>query len=121
MLANNTATFAGQKYVSVLFDRELCSKVLKEALLLLFFLAWGKHEQNMFHMEQKMFATENAPNGTKNVPWRTKKCSYGQSIIFCGTLNCCLALYDIAMVLCGLAWWFSVVFCGLVWSCVAMS
>ena len=48
-----------------LFDLDLCSKVLKEALLLLILLAWGKHEQNMFHMEQKMFATENAPNGKK--------------------------------------------------------
>ena len=43
-----------------LFDRELCSKVLKEAWLLLFLLllAW-KHEQKMFQMEQKMFTNEN--------------------------------------------------------------
>ena len=48
---------------TLLFDREQRSKVLKEALLLLFLLTWGKHEQKMFHMEQK---------------WSTgtKKCSF---------------------------------------------
>ena len=38
------------------FDRELCSKVLKEALLLLFLLLAGNRGQKMFQMEQKMFA-----------------------------------------------------------------
>ena len=39
------------------FDRELCSKVLKEALLLFFFLleAWN-HEQKILQKGQKMFA-----------------------------------------------------------------
>ena len=48
-----------------IFVRELYSKVLKEALLLL--LAW-KHEQIMFQMEQKCSLTEFAPSQTKNVP-----------------------------------------------------
>ena len=39
----------------LLFDRELCSKVLKRALLSLILMAWGKHEQKMFQIEQKMF------------------------------------------------------------------
>ena len=47
----------------VVFDRELCSKILKEALLLFFFLllAWN-HEQFFFQMEQKIFATKFASN-----------------------------------------------------------
>ena len=43
------------------FDRKLCSKVLKEALSLLF-LAWNQN-QKIFPMQQKMFVT----NGAKNV------------------------------------------------------
>ena len=46
------------------FDRELCSKVLKEALLLfLLFLAWNQKQKNVPN------GTENVPNpnGTKNV------------------------------------------------------
>ena len=53
----------------IIFDRELCSKVLKEALLLFFFflfLAWNQ-KQNMFQMEQKVLAR------TKNVPYWTNK------------------------------------------------
>ena len=58
------------------FDRELRSKVLKEALLLfLFFLVAWNHEQKMFQMEQKISRTKNAPNGTKKV-FADKKCSY---------------------------------------------
>ena len=48
----------------VIFDRELCSKVLKEALLLLLLLLLGlagNHEQKMFQIEQKLC------KGTKNV------------------------------------------------------
>ena len=49
-----------------IFDRELCSKVLKEALLslLLFLLAWNQVikklqiEKNLFHNEQKTFHWE---------------------------------------------------------------
>ena len=40
-----------------IFDRKLCSKVLREALLFLF-LAWNQ-KQKTFVMEQKMFANEN--------------------------------------------------------------
>ena len=54
------------------FDRELCSKVLKEALLLLFLVTWN-HEQKRFQMEQKSFANKNSPNGTKNVQGNKKR------------------------------------------------
>ena len=48
-----------EKPVSLLFDHELCSKVLKEALLLFFllFLAWNQ-KQKMFLREQKMLANK---------------------------------------------------------------
>ena len=62
----------------IIFDRELCSKVLKEALLLFFFLLFlaRNQKQNMFQMEQKVFArTKNVPYGTKNVQGN-KNCSY---------------------------------------------
>ena len=49
------------------FDRELCSKVLKEALLLFFFLVAWNHEQKMFQMGEK-----NVPKRTKNI--RNKDC-----------------------------------------------
>ena len=50
------------------FDRELCSKVLKEAFLfLLFFLAWNK-AQKMLQMEQNCLRTDSVPKRTKNVP-----------------------------------------------------
>ena len=62
-----------------LFDRELCSKVLKEALLLLLLEYAGNREQKMFQIEQKMC------KGTKLVH-RNKKCSWEQKI-FMGTKN----------------------------------
>ena len=64
----------GFKYVIIIFvnfswrcifECELCSKVLKEALLLLFLLAW-KYEQKMVKMEQKNSRTKFVPNRTKN-------------------------------------------------------
>ena len=53
-----------------LFDRELCSKVLKEDFLLFLFLAW-KHEWNIqifSKWNKKCYRTKFVPNRTKNVP-----------------------------------------------------
>ena len=79
----------GQNSLFAIFDRELCSKVLKEALLLLLLLlllAWNQvkkmlqngtkkfREQNLFHNEQKAFQC----NGNKKcsptefVPYKKK-------------------------------------------------
>ena len=59
-IATETGFNFNQFYM--LFDRELCSKVLKEAFLLfllfLFFLVAWNHEQKMFQMEQKVFANK---------------------------------------------------------------
>ena len=50
---------SADKFAIKFFDRELCSKVLKEALLLfLFFLVAWNHEQKMFQMEQKICKKE---------------------------------------------------------------
>ena len=55
-------------------DRELCSKVLKEALLFLLLLGLaGNHEQKIFQIEQKL------SKGTKNVQGN-KKCSWEQKM-----------------------------------------
>ena len=49
-------------WYSNIFDRELCSKVLKEYFLLLLFLGLaGNHEQEMFQIKRKLC------KGTKNV------------------------------------------------------
>ena len=56
-------------HYDLIFDRELCLKILKEAF---FLLAW-KHEQKIFQMEQKMFAKNCVPNRTKNVTKGTKR------------------------------------------------
>ena len=54
-----------------LFDRERCSKVLKEALLLIFFLFLASnHEPKMFLREQKMFAMKIAFNWVMMSTWR---------------------------------------------------
>ena len=53
--------FQGDQIIHGIFDRELRSKVLTEALLLFLlflFLVW-KYEQKMVWKEQKMFANEN--------------------------------------------------------------
>ena len=67
------------RYVtSLLFDRELCSKVLKEALLFLFlFLAWWKDplvetSAKKRFISNKKISQKSALNGTKNVPKQTK-------------------------------------------------
>ena len=51
-----------------IFNRELCSKVLKDALLLFFFFLASIHEQKMFQIEQEMC------KGTKNVEREHKMC-----------------------------------------------
>ena len=50
----------------MIFDRELCSKVLKQALLLLL-LVGGNHEQKMFQMEHKMCANKKCSERNKKV------------------------------------------------------
>ena len=67
-------TFFIQHFKLLIFDRELCSKVLKEALLLFFFLLAGNHEQKMFQAEQKC-----SPNNIVVF--------YGLLWIFCGLLS----------------------------------
>ena len=54
--------------IKTVFHRELCSKFLKEALLLLFllFLAWNQVKK-MLQMEQKVFANKKCFSGKKNV------------------------------------------------------
>ena len=50
--------------MTIIFDRELCSKVLKETFLLfLFLLAWNQvkknvREQNLLQSQQKMFGKQ---------------------------------------------------------------
>ena len=66
---HHIATLEGHTQVFFVFDCELCSKVLKEALLLfLFFGLAGNHEQKMIQIKQ------NLCKGTKFVQGN-KKCS----------------------------------------------
>ena len=80
-----------------IFDRELCSKVLKEASLLLLFLFLGlagNHEQKMFQIKQKMC------KGTKKVHGN-KKCASEQknfikaSLVHYGLVWLYVALYGL--------------------------
>ena len=94
-----------------IFDRELCSKVLKEALLLFLLGLAGNHEQKMFQIEilqgnkncaseQKSARKQKMCKGTKNVLlWHIM------------VLNCRVCLIWPCMALYGLVWsvWPSVV------------
>ena len=94
------------------FDRELCSKFLKEALLFLLLLAWWKNSLKMLHMEQKVFAR------TKNVSVWNNKCAREQKTF----------LYDIMKFIntqCAIFWHiivlhYRMVSYGHVWPCVAL-
>ena len=111
----------------MIFDRELCSKVLKEALLqlFLFFLA-SNHEKICAY-------------GNKNLQWNEKCSNRGKVLPFMahfGIELLCVALYGLmwpckalcgrmaliifkAMAMCGLIR-LNVACFGLVWSCMAL-
>ena len=56
--------------VTTFLTASACSKVLKEALLLLLFLV-SNYEQKMFQIEQKMFVIPNrTKNATKGKKWK---------------------------------------------------
>ena len=81
------------------FYRQLCLKVLKEALLLLFLLLAGNHEQNFFQMEQnflqkeqKIFAMKIAFNGTESREFKVAKSFLYEFTAICGLVGPSLAL-----------------------------
>ena len=59
--------------IKVIFDRELCSKVLKVVLLLFFLLAWNQ-VYKMLQMEQKKFANKICSTTNKKCSNLNKKC-----------------------------------------------
>ena len=112
--------------IKMLFDRELCSKVLKEALLFLLFLlllAW-KHEQKMFRMEKQIFIVKNCFKLNRKSQLKVTKSSHIFTAI-CGLVGLSMALGDLFcglvlpfMILYSLAWSCMVLY-GLLWYCVA--
>ena len=58
------------KTLKMIFDRELCSKALKEPLMF-FFLLKGNQEHKIFQMEQKCSQTKFVQNETKNLGEQT--------------------------------------------------
>ena len=90
----------------MIFDRELCSKVLKEALLLflLFLLleAWNHEqkmlqiEQKMLQKEQKMFATKSASNWAESREFKVTKLLLYAFTAICGLVGPNMALNDLS-------------------------
>ena len=74
----NLLIFLVSKYRNInkyllLFDRELCSKIINEAFLLLFFLVAWNHEQKNFQMEKSV-------QGNEKRVWEKTTCSYKRKL-----------------------------------------